>query len=186
MKIIKCVWGIRALIYKAYFHKMGNMCYIGKPLFISGAKSVSIGNKVRIFPGIRIECIDDGQIEIGDNVVIEQNVHIISGGGVLRIGNNVTIAPHTFITNTNHEYRDINLSVMDQPLLISNTCIEDGCFLGYGTAVQAGTHLGKHCIVGSNTVIRGTISDYSVIVGNPGKTIKKYNVNTGAWEKVNS
>lgn len=183
MKLIKYLWGVRALLYKGYFRRIGNMCYIGKPLFIDGANKVTMGNKVRVFPGIRIECIGDGQLEIGNNVVIEQNVHIISGGGVLRIGNDVTIAPNTFITNTNHEYRNIHRSVMDQELIVSNTEIDDGCFLGFGVAIQAGTHLGKHCIVGSNTVVHGQFPDYSVIVGNSGKVVKTYNPNTDNWEK---
>ena len=184
MKLKKVFWGVRALLYKTYFKKAGNMCYIGKPLIISGAKGISIGNRVRVFPGLRIECIGDAQIEIGNNVVIEQNVHIISGGGVLHIGDDVTIAPNTFITNTNHEYRDIKHSVMDQGLLVNQTDIEDGCFLGYGVAVQAGTHLGKHCIVGSNTVLQGSYPDYCVIVGNPGKVIKRYNTMTNIWENT--
>ena len=60
-----------------------------------------------------MEAIGTGKIEIGDNVAIEQNVHITSIGEVLRIDNNVTILANTFITNLDHEYTDIDKSVMD-------------------------------------------------------------------------
>ena len=51
------------------------MTYIGKPLFMEGCKNIFIGNRVRIFPGLRIQTLKNGKIKIGDNVAIEQNVH---------------------------------------------------------------------------------------------------------------
>ena len=182
MKLIKYIWGIRALFSKPFYKHIGHMSYIGKPLYIDGKKNISIGDRVRIFPGIRMEAIGDGKIVIGNNVVIEQNAHIISGGGTLVIGDNVTIAPNVFITNTNHEYRDVNRSVMDQGLIVSDTAVGEGCFLGFGSAVQAGTHLGKHCIVGSNSVVKGNFQDNVVIVGAPGRIIKQYNEQLQKWE----
>ena len=81
MHIVKYIWALRALIYKASFKNFGNLTYIGKPCFIEGRKNISIGDRTRIFPGIRIEAIRTGRIEIGNNCAIEENVHIISGGG---------------------------------------------------------------------------------------------------------
>ena len=49
--------------------------------------------------------------------------------------------------------------------------------------IQSGTILGKQCIVGANSVVRGQFPDYCVIAGNPAKIIKKYNFNTRKWEK---
>lgn len=184
MNIQKYFWALRAVCYKFSFRKVGNLTYIGKPLYVSGRKNITIGNRVRIFPGARIEAIGDGTIEIGNNVVIEQNVHIISAGGRLYIGDNVTIAPNCFITNVNHEYRDFTKSVMDQKLIVKETTIGEGCFVGYGVAIQAGTKLGQHCIIGSNSVVNGNYEDGLVVVGIPAKTIKKYNMNNKTWEKV--
>lgn len=81
MHPIKYVWALRALLYKPFFKHIGNMSYIGKPCFIEGCKRISIGKRTRIFPGIRMEAIGTGEIMIGDNCAIEQNVHITSGGG---------------------------------------------------------------------------------------------------------
>ena len=53
-----------------------------------------------------------------------------------------------------------------------------------GACIQAGTVLGKQCVVGANAVVRGTYPDYCVIVGVPARVIKKYNPETGKWEKV--
>ena len=185
MHPIKYIWTIRALCYKLFLKKVGLRCYIGKPLLVSGRRNISIGSGTRIFPGLRIEAIGKGTIGIGNNCVIEQNVHIISMDEDLTIGDDVTIAPNVFITNVNHMYQDINKSVMDQGYVIRKTAIGDGCFLGYGVAIQAGTTLGSHCIIGSNSVVRGAFPDNCVIVGSPAHIIKQYNPVSGTWESVN-
>lgn len=53
-----------------------------------------------------------------------------------------------------------------------------------GAAIQAGTVLGKQCIVGANSVVRGTFPDYCVIAGVPAKIIRKYNAESHSWERV--
>lgn len=184
MHPIKFVWALRGLVYKIFLGKIGKLTYIGKPTFIEGGKQIFIGNKVRIFPGIRMEAIGSGKIVIGDNTAIEQNVHITSMDSELRIGKGTTIAANAFITNLDHEYTEKDKSVMEQGHIIRNTEIGENCFIGYGVAIQAGTILGKQCIVGTNSVVRGTFPDYCVIVGSPAKIVKKYDPNTKEWIRV--
>lgn len=178
----KYMWALRALIYKPFFKHIGNMSYIGKPCFIEGRKRISIGKKTRIFPGIRMEAIGTGEIIIGDNCAIEQNVHIISKSNKLTIGKDTTISANVFISNIDHEYKDITKSVMEQPLIEKETIIAEGCFIGYGASILPGTILGKHCIVGSNAVLKGMYPDNSVIVGIPGKVVKEYS-GDNRWTK---
>lgn len=183
MHPVKYLWAIRGLVAKLAFKHFGNKSYLGKPLYIEGKKRISVGNRTRIFPGLRIEALGEGSVKIGSNVVIEQNVHIISMNDELYIGDDVTIAPNVFITNVNHNYQDVSKSVMEQGHSISKTSIGKGCFIGYGAAIQAGTVLGEHCIVGSNSVVKGVFPDYSVIVGVPGKIIKQYDKISQEWIK---
>lgn len=179
----KYIWMLRALLYKLTFKRIGNLTYIGKPIFTEGRKNIAIGKRVRIYPGIRLETIDGGQISIGNNVAIEQNVQIVSMKNKLVIGDDVTIAGNTFISNVNHNYADVHHSVMDQGYTVKKTIIGKSCFIGYGTVILPGTELGNHCIVGSNSVLTGQYADYSLIVGAPGRIIKKYNFNLNIWER---
>lgn len=184
MHPIKYLWAVRAVIYKMTFGKVGNMTYIGKPTFIEGRRNIYIGNRVRIFPGIRMEAIGNGKITIGNNCAIEQNVQITSKDADLFIGDNVTIAANTFITNLDHEYKDISKSVMEQGHLINQTSIGEGCFIGYGVSIQSGTILGKHCVIGTGSVVKGKFPDYSVIVGIPGRVVKKYDKTCQRWKRA--
>lgn len=184
MRISKILWGIRAIIYKVKLGSIGLPSYIGRPLYIEKFKNLSCGKRVRIYPGLRFETSKNGKINIGSNVSIGQNVHLVSYKEILNIGDDVTISGNVLITNCDHSYRDINKSVLEQELIFNNTQIGDGCFIGYGAIIQAGTILGKHCVVGANSVVRGTFPEYSVIVGAPAKVVKKFNFEKLIWEKV--
>lgn len=183
-KVKKYFWALRALLYRFSFGHIGSMSYMGKPVSLAGTKNIFIGNRVRIYPGCRMETMDGGRIEIKEDVSIGQNFHCTSGGGTLTIGSNTTITGNVCVTNIDHEYRNIGVHVLKQPRLISETVIGENCFIGFGAIIQAGTKLGTQCIVGANAVVRGEFPDYSVIAGVPARIVKRYNAETGQWEKA--
>lgn len=186
MKFRKLFWHIISYKYFFRFNSFGFKSYIFKPMFIDVNKGkINIKGRFRVQSGMRMELLDDkSEISIGENVSIGQNFHITSGGKLM-IGNDVTISGNVFITNIDHDYKEIGKHILEQKHIINQTIIGDNCFIGYGAAIQAGTILGKQCIVGTNAVVRGTFPDYCVIVGVPAKVVKRYNPNTHIWEKVN-
>ena len=179
----KLIWAFRALCYTPFFGKFGLPSYLGKPIFLKGIRYVFIGKKVRIFPHLRMETLAGGSIHIKDDVVISQNVHITSAG-TLEIGKSSLILANVFITNIDHDYTEIGAHVVKQKILVKETKIGDNCFIGMGAAIMAGTILGKQCIVGANSVVRGVFPDYCVIVGSPAQIVKRYNPQTQVWEKT--
>ena len=50
--------------------------------------------------------------------------------------------------------------------------IGDGSWLGYGTVVLPGPTIGRHVVIGANSVVRGDIPDYCVAAGSPAKVIR--------------
>ncbi|KOO58206.1 lipopolysaccharide biosynthesis protein [Rheinheimera sp. KL1] len=180
--MLKIIWMIRALCYKFFFGKFGNLCYMGKPIYLSNIKNVFVGDRVRIYPGARIEVLSDGSIKIGNNVSIGQCLHLISGKQI-EIGSNVTVSANVFISDVEHQYENIGVHVMEQPLNRDRVVVGENCFLGYGSVLRAGTVLGAQCVVGANSVVKGIFPDYCVIAGNPAKIIKKYNTVTNTWDR---
>lgn len=177
-------WLVITTIYRIKIRKIGFFSHIGNPLYVEGGKRVSIGNKVRIFPGLRLETHRGGSIVIEDDVSIGQRFHITSASRELRIQKHTTISGNVFITNIDHDYQEIDVHIMKQKYIVKETQIGENCFIGYGVAIQAGTVLGRQCIVGANSVVRGVFPDYCVIVGAPAKIIKRYNSKTNKWERV--
>lgn len=184
MNAVKILWSIRAVLYRFKFGSMGLPSYIGRPTYVSSCKKIIFGKRCRIYPGLRAELVGDvARITVGDNVSIGQNFHVVSYNDNLDIGNNVTISGNVLITNCDHDYKKIGIHILEQELIPQKTEIGEGCFIGYGAVLQAGTILGKQCIVGANSVVRGKFPDYSVIVGAPAHIVKQYNAEKGEWIK---
>jgi acetyltransferase-like isoleucine patch superfamily enzyme len=183
--LYKFFWGLRALLYMPFLGKIGLPSYMGKPVLLVGLRKIFIGRYVRIYPNVRIEVHGAAAcVKIQDDVAIAQNVHITSGAELV-IGKATTILANVFITNIDHDYREIGKHILKQSYLINETTIGENCYIGIGACIQAGTILGKQCIVGANAVVKGHFPNYSVIVGIPAKVIKRYNSVTGNWEKTN-
>ncbi len=184
MIIDKFLWTARALAYRPLLKNIEFPSYIGNPINIIGYKKISIGKNVRIYPNIRLEVHGkDSEVIIEDDVGIAQNVHITCNGRLV-IGKGSVVLANAFITNIDHDYSQIDVPILKQKQILKETRIGENCFIGIGAAIQAGTILGKQCIVGTNSVVRGEFPDYCVIAGNPAKIIKKYNFETNQWERI--
>src|SRR5574344_2046695 len=152
--ITKIYWHFKtAFLYKPFFGHIGKRSYLGKLCYISGKKKIFIGDYVRIYPYYRIE-VFSGRLYIGNNVSIGNNLHIACGRDLV-IGNDVTISSNVFISDIDHDFNQMLGSVMDSDLIYKETSIGDGSFLGHNSTILAGSHIGKHCVVGSNTLIKG-------------------------------
>ncbi len=180
------------LYYTRIFKNFGKASMIKSPLFISHPECIHIGNNVCIRNGLRIEAITKwgNQIEkpiliIGDNISIEQNVHITCAGR-LTIGSETTISFGVMITDNDHCYEQLDVNIMKQPLKITQTEIGEFCFIGAGAKILAGTILGRQCIVAANAVVRGIYPDYSVIAGSPSRIVKQLNQKTMKWNKLST
>jgi acetyltransferase-like isoleucine patch superfamily enzyme len=178
----KVFWVVRACFYKFFFGKLDMVSYIGKPIFLSNVNRIFIGKRVRIYPLARLEVMGEGKITIESNVSIGQCFHVISGIDI-KIERGVTVSANVFISDLEHGYKEIGLHIMEQPLFKAKVVIGEGSFLGYGSVIRAGTRLGKQCIVGANSVVKGDFPDYCVIAGNPANIISKYNKSQMKWEK---
>ena len=67
----------------------------------------------------------------------------------------------------------------------SNNTVEigEGSWLGENVCVL-GTHIGKHCVIGANSVVTKDIPDYSVAVGIPAKVIKRFDLESKSWRRI--
>ena len=132
IKFYKWLWPLKKISYK----KFGKRSLIYKPILISGKKYISVGDHVFIRNSARIECINKWNNElfypnlvIGDHVTIEQNLHLTCAGEIT-IGDNTVITENVMITNIDHDYSTINQNILKNGIIVSPVKIGKNCFIG--------------------------------------------------------
>jgi len=104
--------------------------------------------------------------QIGRNAVISAMKKIEIGGKCL-ISYNVTIVDHE------HDVFNPEIAPMDAGITEGKEIlIEDECFIGAHSFILKGVRLGKHCVVGANSVVTKSFPEYSVVAGSPAKLIR--------------
>ena len=181
--------GFTNLFYRSRLCSCGSNSIVIKPLFWT-PECISIGSRVLIWNGCRIEGIDNHQgnkfqpsIEFGDGVSLQERCHIVAAGRLI-IDEQTTISYDVMITDVDHDYRKIGVNVMSQELLYLPTYIGKSCFIGAGARILAGTELGDHCVVGANSVVRGKFPAGSVIGGIPARALKMYHPEDSTWKPI--
>lgn len=129
-----------------------------------------MGDKVRIYPGARLECGPEGHIVFGDNISIGLNVNITAFREV-NIGSGTTISANVFITDMDHDISDPSRSVMDTKNIVKTTLIGENCFIGANVVILAGSVLRSGVVIGANSTVRGTFGPNEIVVGSPAKMI---------------
>ncbi len=62
--------------------------------------------------------------------------------------------------------------------------IEEECWIGFGSVIacqQGELVIGRHSVVGANSVITRSIPPFSVVAGNPARIVKQYDFSTRSW-----
>lgn len=140
--------------------------------FILGKKSV-VEDFTTINNGV-------GDVIIGDYTLIGMGNVVI---GPVNIGNNVIIAQNVVISGLNHVYQDINIPILRQPVTTKIIQIEDDCWIGANVVVTAGVTIGRHSVIAGGSVVTKDIPPFSVAGGNPAKILKYFNQTSQTWEK---
>ena len=150
--------------------------HIGSGTMIGPQATLSAG----MVPGQ--QCLSDPVVTIGDRCLIGKGSGIVGHFGI-HIGNDVWTGHHVYITDQNHGYDDVTLPISQQTQPERAVSIGDGSWLGFGTVVLPGAQIGRHVTIGANSVVTGTIPDFSVAVGAPARVVRRY-VDGEGWISV--
>ncbi len=115
-------------------------------------------------------CITDPVVRIGDRCLIGRGSGIV-GHLSIEIGDDVWTGHHVYLTDQNHGYDDPTRPISEQVQPERAVRVGDGSWLGHGTVVLPGADIGRHVVIGANSVVTGTIPDFSVAVGAPARVI---------------
>lgn len=148
-------------IFNENYIRIGSQTLIGKNVALSAG----------MVPGQ--ECVTSPVVTIGDRCLIGRGSGIV-GHLSISIGNDVWTGHHVYITDQNHDYRDVTIPISQQSQPERPVEIGDGSWIGHGAVILPGARIGRHVVIGANSVVTGEIPDYSVAVGSPARVIKRY------------
>ena len=165
---------------------IGKGTYVDPTVQLVRYSNISIGHHSAISEGssINVQHLknDDFAIKIGNNCYLGHRCFISSGESVV-IKDFVTTARDCKILGSSH--------VVSNPLLpyittgITHNCsIEIGvnCFLGTSVMVNGNVKIGHGSVIGANSFINNEdIPPFSMVVGNPSRIIKRYDMKLEKW-----
>lgn len=175
-------------------------------------KGSIVENKRKYFIGENCDIRGRERMNFGDGVMIQENCwiniaynnlsknkmidirsganigrrSIISASNKIVIGENVLIAPNVYIADCGHEFKNINIPIIDQGIdsIENEIIIGKGSWIGINSVIIGNVRIGDNCVIGSNSFVNQDIPDYTVAVGSPAKIIKMFDVIDGEWKVI--
>lgn len=131
-------------------------------IHISENGSIHLGNRVRMHRRSKLSAFGNGVLEIGDNTAIGRDVSINCMDRIT-IGADVQLAEGTRIYDHDHDFRCPG-GLKAEKYLTAAVEIGDNCWIGCNVIILRGTKLGKGCIVGAGSVLKGIYPDNSLVI----------------------
>jgi acetyltransferase-like isoleucine patch superfamily enzyme len=172
---------LRARIQRPYwkwrFKRFGEDSVLYKPDWVYGPHQIEVGDRVIILAHIWLSAEvqtwkrSEPAIKLGDGVAIRPYC-TISAADSIEIEDNVVLSAFTTVVDSDHTWRGgREENIVWNPLTTAPIRIGRGTWVGERTAVLRGSNVGRFCIIGANSVVRGKIPDFSVAVGAPARVV---------------
>ena len=174
-----------SLFWRKRFGRLGKKSYVCSPLRIDGAKNIVIGKNVFVaykswLAALPLTGEENCALELHDGVTIGHFNHIYATKRIV-LEKNVLTADKVYISDNIHGYSNVKIPIKNQPIIQhGEVVIGEGSWLGENVCVL-GAKIGKHCVIGANSVVTRDIPDYCVAVGIPAQVIKKFDFNLNMW-----
>ncbi|HVB28149.1 MAG TPA: acyltransferase [Mycobacteriales bacterium] len=171
---------LRARVTRPYrrlrFAHFGPDSILHKPVWVYGAQQISIGTGCILLEGLwiaveRVAWDRPGPVlRLGDRVGVRPFC-TISAAASVDIEDDVILSAYTSVLDSEHTFRAGHPNTVYNPLDTEPVRIGRGTLVGAGAAILAGADIGRQCIIGANSVVRGPIPDFSVAVGIPARVV---------------
>lgn len=123
-----------------------------------------------LFPPFYTDC--GKNIKIGKNVFINSCCRFQDQGGI-EIGDGSLIGHNTTIATLNHDFNPAKR----QNLTPNAVKIGKNVWIGSDCTILPGVEIGDGAIVGAGSVVTKSVSENTIVAGNPAKVIRKIEVN---------
>jgi acetyltransferase-like isoleucine patch superfamily enzyme len=159
-------------INRELFRKLGENVIFETGVLVFHADHIAIGSNVYVGHYSILKGYYKGEMVIGDDVWIGQQVFFHSAGG-LSIGNRVGVGPGVRIITSFHREEGWGKPILDSTVEFASVTVGADCDLGAGAVILPGVTIGRGVQIGAGAVVTNDIPDYTVAAGVPAKVIRK-------------
>lgn len=158
IKLLRC----RLLLSMKHNITFGKYSTFGRGTVLWAPNKMVIGNNVYIGK----YCTIQADIEMGDNIIIANNVGLLG--------------------KYDHDYSAVGLSIKDAPWIGDknyrfkgkgqNIKIHNDVWIGFGSIIFTGICINRGAIIAAGSVVTHDVPAYAIVAGNPAR-IKGYRLN---------
>jgi acetyltransferase-like isoleucine patch superfamily enzyme len=160
-------------------------CHVSR----SAAPYISIGEHVGLARDVRLDISasrsSDSPVLIFEEGSGMQRRGVISARNRIHVMRNVIFGPSVLLMD--HSPDPIEGADLTGPRQYTGggtIRIEEECWIGFGAVIfcaEGELVVGRHSVVGANSVVRCSIPPYSVVAGDPARIVKQYDFSKGKW-----
>jgi acetyltransferase-like isoleucine patch superfamily enzyme len=126
----------------------------------------SVGRNIRLDKSLFIY---PRRVSLGDDVFIGRYSFL---DGDIEIGNGVMLAGSVAIVGGDHVFREVGLPLFASPREHWNkTVVGDDAWIGHGATVLNGRTIGRGAIVAAGSVVTQDVPPYAIVAGNPARVV---------------
>lgn len=158
------------------FHNFGSYSILDRPQWLYGTGLISIGDRVIILRGgwlsVERPAWDRSEpvLKLGNDVAMRTGCTISASESIV-LEADVGVGANVTIIDSRHTWSSGHPNPMQSPVETAPVRIGRGTWVAERATIAAGADVGEQCMIGPSSVVSGTVPDYSVVLGNPGRIV---------------
>jgi len=136
---------------------------------IHGTRRLVLGRNLYFYRAVHLETQEDGEIVIGDDVVISRGVHLVAHHGIY-IGAGSMLGEYASVRDADHRFGP---GIAPRTSGHEGRSVHIGCnvWIGRGASVLAGVRIGDGAVIGANAAVTRDVPPGAVVGGVPARPL---------------
>ena len=137
------------------------------------SSNLKFGRNCRVSSFTKIKAAD-GPLTIGTRCGFGTGCFVSSGEKGLEIGDNLVCGPNVVIMASSYRYDSLETHLHDQGTTSKGTRIGNNVWIGAGSVVLDGSHIGDDSIIVANSLVSRRHPPNTILQGNPAKPMRSF------------
>ena len=158
---MKCGW-IKLLRGKDFKCSPINFVSPRTEITIDKGGVLSMGRKLKLRGGSKIQVRKNARIDIGNNVFLNNNCRVVARQ-CIEIGNDVEFGPGVLVYDHDHDFRAEG-GISARKYKSSPVIIVNNVLIGANTVILRGTKIGDNCVIAAGSVVKGEYPSNVIVI----------------------